>query len=103
MNRKGFELALSTLILIILGVVLLIGLIFVLTGGVTRFQGTTDPLLNGNELSGVREACRLACVQDDWNTYCCSNFTVSESTLTCSDERLGVSCGNLCARSTCLR
>ena len=53
--------AISTLILLILGILILIGLAYVLTGGFVKFQGTTQPFIDTSTASAVKQGCSLAC------------------------------------------
>ena len=96
MNRKGIELAISTLIVIILGILVLAGLLYIITGGFKQFQGTTKSLLGSAEGSAVQQACKLSCSGNDKLTYCCKNFTVANVQVHCNDDRLAVDCSLSC-------
>ncbi len=102
MNRKGLELAVSTLVLLVLGVVILIGGIYILTEGFTTFRGTTGPLSETSAITGVREACRIACTAGDRATYCCKNFTIGENFLECKNSELEINCNLGCEGFSCI-
>jgi len=88
MNKKGIELAISTLIIIILGVVLLIAIILAVTGGFDRFKSATDPLLETTGNAAIKIACNLACENVDRLSFCCGE----EDAILCDDLRLEIDC-----------
>jgi uncharacterized protein YpmB len=93
MNRKAIELAISTLIIIILGIAVLIGLIYALTSGFKKFNSSTEPFTDTTQSTAIKTACEQACENQDQLTYCCQNYTVGEfKDIKCSDSRLGVQC-----------
>lgn len=101
-RRRGIELAVSTLILLALGVVILIGFIYVLTGGFARFKSGTDPFGHATDVAAVREACNLACSSEDFATFCCHNYTLDSEAIRCSDTRLSITCSaSVCDRVRC--
>ncbi len=100
-NKKGLELAISTLILIILGIVILIGLLYAVTGGFKKFKSTTDPLLQSVEGSAVKKACEIACQGEDKITYCCKEQSISGTKLKCNDNRLEIECPLRCEGFSC--
>ncbi|MBI2451665.1 hypothetical protein HYV50_01140 [Candidatus Pacearchaeota archaeon] len=101
MNRKAFELAISTLILIILGVLVLIALTIVLTGGLERFKSSTKPFLDTAQSSSIKQACSLACDSQDRIIYCCNEYSVDSQKIKCSDSRLELSCELNCQGFNC--
>ena len=103
MNKKGIELALSTLILMILGVLVLIGFAYMLTNGFTRFGESTKPFLQTAEGVAVKEACNIACGAGDKLTYCCRNFTISSEQILCTDSMLEPDCSLTCVGFSCAR
>ena len=80
--------AISTLILIIIGIAVLVGLIYMLTGGFKNLQETTQPLLEGSQAAAVKEACNIACATDNKLTYCCEEFDLQGEIIMCEDSRL---------------
>ena len=101
MNRKGIELAISTLIIMAIGIALLVVLIIALTGGFTSLKSATAPFGATVEASAVREACNVACSTGNRITYCCDKFQISGEEVKCSDERLELSCGLTCEGFSC--
>lgn len=105
MNKKGMELAISTLILIIIGIAVLIGLVYILTDGFRSFRASTEPLLGASQSASVKEACRLACTAEDKITFCCKQFNIGSGfgNVTCADRKLELSCGVNCQGFNCSR
>jgi hypothetical protein len=97
MKNKGIELAISTLILIIIGVAVLIGLIYLVTDGFESFRNTTGTIQGSVGIPAVREACDLACRVGDRYSFCCKEHEVRDfdGVVTCEDSRLGVECGGV--------
>ena len=103
-SRRGIELAISTLILLVIGVLLLLGLVFMLVGGFERFRGSTGPLIDTTESSAVRESCRLACSTENYGSFCCTNRTLGDTVVYCTDDLIDVACpGVSCDAVRCAR
>ncbi len=96
MNRKGFELAISTILVLILGILVVAGLVYIVTEGFKQFSNTSRSLLGSAEGSAVQQACKLACSGNDRITYCCKNFTISSKNVYCTDDRLQADCSLNC-------
>jgi hypothetical protein len=102
MNHKGLEMAISTLIIIILAIALLVGLIIAVKGGFSSFKKSTDPFYQSTQAGAIKQACELACTGEDTLTYCCTKFNLDTSKILCTDPKLGVSCKLSCAAVSCL-
>lgn len=100
-NRRGFELAISTLILIVLGIFVLIGIIYAVSGGFKTFRSSSQPFLDTTQSSSVKEACQLACQNSDKLVYCCKNYTIDTFQIKCPDARLEVNCNFNCVDYNC--
>ncbi|MCH7535752.1 MAG: hypothetical protein IH948_08435 [Bacteroidetes bacterium] len=103
MNRRGIQLAISTLIILILGIVLLIALIFVFVRGVDKFQKVTEPIFNTVEGSAIKEACGLACSVENKLTYCCEEYELQNFVVMCNDPKLDLDCSLDCGAFECFR
>ena len=102
MNKKAFELAISTLIVIVLGIFVLIALVLAVTGGFDRFRSSTDPYLDTTQAIAIQQACELACESNNPLAYCCSEHEINDEMLKCSDNKLQVSCNKInCAAIQC--
>lgn len=101
MDRKGLEMAISTLILIILGIALLVGLLIAIKGGFSSFKKSTEPLYQSTQASAIKQACEVACTAEDSLTYCCNKFNLGDIQVMCTDPKLGASCKLSCAATTC--
>lgn len=101
MNRKAFELSISAIVIIILGVLVLIGLALFLTGGFKNLKSSTEPFLDTTQSSSVKQACELACQSQDKLTYCCKEYNIDNQKIICTDNRLEVSCELSCENYNC--
>ena len=95
------ELALSTIILLVIGILVLIGIGYLLVNGFDNFRSNTRPFVEASGAAAVREACNIACVAEDRLTYCCKNFTISSENVKCWDERLELDCTLSCESFSC--
>jgi|SRR3989344_2857554 len=101
MNSKAMEMAISTLILIVIGILVLIGLAYALTGGFKSFTSSSKPFIDTSQSSSVKQACSIACENNDKLTYCCQNYTINKQEIKCFDSRLEVSCNLNCQDFQC--
>ena len=101
MNRKAFELSISMLILLILGVLVLIGVTIFLTKGFGYFDSSSKPFLDTTQSSSIKQACSLACSQSDKLTFCCKEYEIDENKIKCQDNRLEVNCELDCTNFDC--
>ena len=92
MDRKAIELAISTFILIVLGILVLIGLIYAITDGFKSFKSSTEPFLDTTQSSSIKQACSLACQSEDKITFCCREYDLENEKIKCFDSRLEISC-----------
>lgn len=100
--RRGLEMAVSTLILLVIAVLLLIALAFFITGGFSRFGNTIEPFQDTAESSAIREACLFACRTENSFAFCCTKHTLGDEEIVCADPRLDVGCVTLsCAAVSC--
>jgi len=93
--------AISTIILIVLGILVLIALVVALIGGFDKFKSTTDPYLDTIEAIAVKQACDLACENSISKTFCCTEQDLNGEKVTCSDQRLGVECPAINCEGVC--
>lgn len=104
MNKKGIQLAISTIIILLLAVIVLVGLIVFFRGGFDSFSDTTDTIADSVGSSAVVQACQIACDQEDLIGYCCQDHEVEgvEGKLRCNDPLVNVACDLSCAAVTCV-
>ena len=91
----------STLIVIILGVVVLIGLILAFNGSIKVFKSSTKPFYDTTQSSSIKQACSLACENTDKLTFCCRKYKIDELEIGCSDSRLDVDCPSMTCDGVC--
>ena len=94
-DKRGLEIAISTLVLLILGIAVLIGLILFFRKGLSNFDNGTKPFLENSEAVVVKEACEAACKAGNRFSFCCKNYTVDDQQILCNDSRLEVDCSAL--------
>lgn len=101
MNRRAFELAISTIVILVIGVLVLIGLVYALTGGFERFQDTTAPFTDSTQVTAIKSGCSAACQNADRYTFCCQEYDLDGNDVTCTDSRLEVTCSLDCSSFSC--
>ncbi|MEK6915246.1 MAG: hypothetical protein AABW89_01735 [Nanoarchaeota archaeon] len=101
MNSKGFDIAITTVILIIIGVAVLIGLIFFVKNGFGFFKEGTDPILRTQSLEATRQACELVCRSGNEIAFCCDNIELNKNAILCNNATLNVGCEIDCTKVSC--
>ncbi|MCA9485452.1 MAG: hypothetical protein KC506_01255 [Nanoarchaeota archaeon] len=91
----------STLILMILGVILLVAIVIALTGGLDRFKSTSEPFLDTSQGTAIKAACQDACNQENKLVYCCQKYDFNNQEITCQDSRLELDCSLECEPEFC--
>lgn len=92
MDKKAFELAISTLILILIGVLVLIAVAYALTDGFKKFRSATETFTDLSQTNAVKQTCQDACQNNIKLIYCCSEYGIDSETVKCNDTRLEVPC-----------
>lgn len=69
-NKKGQEMSVATLVLIVIGIVVLVMLILGFTLGWQNLWNKINILGGASDVSTVIQACNLAATTDDQNAYC---------------------------------
>ena len=101
MDKKGFELAISTIIIMVISIAVLIGLIFMLKEGFESFESGTNPFLETTGGLAIKESCELSCSAEDKFGYCCREFDYEENKIDCRDSLLEVDCNLDCTEFVC--
>ena len=76
MDKRGVELALNTIILIILGVLILIFLVVMITLQGGDFSNFINNLLGKSNVDSVVTSCNSLQLQQSFFNYCCENKTL---------------------------
>lgn len=104
MNKRGIELAISTIILLILGVFVLVGIILMLSGQWKNFTDTISQYWI-SDVEITRKACELACSTERVYDFCCikrkATFEKIKESITCQDNRLGLECDKVNCEGMC--
>lgn len=96
MNKKGMEMAISTMVIIALSVIILALAIFTLTGG---WQKLKD-FMNGyseSQLDSATKMCNTQCAMESTNSFCCQNKTLGKFSINCQDSRIKINCNLDCS------
>lgn len=101
MNSKGIDIAITTAILMVIGIVVLIGLIFFVKNGFAIFSAGTEPLLKTQSLEATRQACDLVCKSQNERAFCCEAIEFNEEEIFCTGESLNVKCNIDCSKVLC--
>ncbi len=100
-EKRGFELAISTIVILVLGLFVLIGLALLVSGGIDVFKSSTKPFLDTSSASSIKQACVLACENGDKITYCCKKYDIDREKVSCGDQRFEIQCGLECRDFQC--
>ena len=100
-NSRGFDIAITTIILIIIGVAILIGMVFFVKNGFGFLKSGTEPLLKTQSVEATRQACELICRSENEIAFCCDNVGLNDEQVSCLDKRLGVDCSIDCSEVVC--
>jgi hypothetical protein len=90
MNKRGFELAISTLVVIIIGALVLGVLIYGFTYGWENFWNTITAFSGGKDnVQSVINACEISCSAENKYDYCSLKRTIiasgNKETRTCNE------------------
>jgi len=94
MNKKGVDMTLSTIIVIIVAILVLIGLVYFLTGGFKQWSSSTKPFTDNSAATSVKQACDIACTTGDTAAYC-KDYSIDSQIIKCNDKRLVPTCTNI--------
>ncbi len=116
-NKKGQEMSVTTLVLIVIGVILLVMLILGFSMGWSNLWGKINILGGGGGVETVIQACQIAATSDAGSSYCddfkqvtiagvkqyvnCQYSDVAsklDKSLTCSAGNAEASAGRYCGR-----
>lgn len=86
-NKRGMELAISTVILLVIGIIVLIGIISILIMGWDDFKTAIGAALGG-DLSKAKRNCAIACAAENKETYCAKITVGSSTNIDCTDPLL---------------
>lgn len=108
-NKRGFEMAISTIIIIILSLIVLIALIMIFTKSTGTFGEKVSTILGTSNIDTVKDACNLFASQNSVYEYCCVNKTIKlglnkKIEMPCvraSEESWGTSIGKLNCAGVC--
>ena len=100
-DKKGIEIAVSTLVIMIISIAVLIGLFFLFKENFLIFKDKTGSFLETSEGVAAKQACEIACRAESKLNYCCDEHRVKREEIKCNDERLEVDCSLNCEGFDC--
>ena len=68
-DKRGVQLAISTIILLVIGLIVLIGIVSILVMGWDDFK-TAIGAAFGGDVSGAKRQCLVACAAGNTDVYC---------------------------------
>ena len=108
-DKKGIEIAFSTVIVIILAILILTSLLFIFYKTSNKFKDTIDTYFFSSNVDSVIENCNNLALMNSQYEYCCVEKTIKLSrgdvrVLTClkaSNETFGSSINKINCDITC--
>ena len=94
-DKRGFELAISTLVVIVLGMLVLLALVLAGAGGFGKFWQAIQGY-SGSDIDNLSKICKSQCDLENKNSYCCEEKLLGKEKITCLDKRLNVDCNINC-------
>lgn len=85
-NKRGMELAISTIILMVIGIILLIGLISILFMGWDDFKTAIGAAL-GSDMAKAQRTCKIQCEMENTVDFCAEK-TVGTEKFKCTDAKI---------------
>jgi hypothetical protein len=73
-NKKGQDISITTIILVVLGIAVLVLLIF----GFTKGWGNIAPWLSGNNVDSIKTQCQASCALGSQYEFCSAKKTVND-------------------------
>ncbi len=102
MNKRGVEMGLSVIVLIVVALIVLTALVFLITKAFGLWNTSVGPISSTISVVAAKDACNLACTTEDKLTFCCSRFSLEDGqVLSCANPTLGVSCQLSCEGFVC--
>ena len=87
-NKKGLEMAFSTIVVTVLAVILLVIVITFLMGGFKTFREKVGVYFSESNVDSVVDSCNFLVEQNSAYEYCCANKTIKLS----AKQNLQMSC-----------
>lgn len=91
MNKRGFEMSIRVLVVIVLALLVLAALVIAFTTGFKSFWTTIKNYFQ-SDVSAIKNACEVACFAGNDYDYCCLERELGDEKITCQDERIKLDC-----------
>ena len=97
-NKRGMELALSTVVVLVISIFLLAGMIYFITANWDKFSNTIKGFL-GSERQNAIDICETQCKLNRDFDFCCATKTVDKQEVTCPELNVScnVDCSDMCS------
>lgn len=100
MKKRGMEFAITTLVIIILGMLILGVLTLAFTGTFKKFW--TGVKGYSSDIDNLNKICQSQCDLDNSQAFCCDNEKILEKEkINCTDSRLKLNCNINCLEVNC--
>ena len=90
-DKRGLQLAISTLVVLVLSMLVLIVLITGFTMGWSNFWERLSGFF-GSDVDNVSKLCQTQCDLQSEFSFCCVEKELGREVITCLDSRLNVDC-----------
>ena len=94
-NRRGQDISITTMILVVLGIAVLVLLII----GFTKGWGSIAPWLSGNNVDTIKTQCQASCATSSQFEFCNSKKTLNDGVT----PKFEVTCNELATNSDYLQ
>jgi hypothetical protein len=95
-NKRGQEITLGTIILIVLGIAVLVFLIWGFSAGWSNFWGKISAMFGGgSNVDSIKLACNLDCQQQNAQAFCIATKTLKYSDASGNIQKVSVSCDGI--------
>ncbi len=82
LGKRGMELTIGTIVVIVLAIVVLVVLVVGFTGGWGNLWGNISAFFGGSNVDSIVQACKTACLTNSINAWCYEIRSVKGVTLT---------------------
>lgn len=90
-DKRGFELAINTIVIIVLALLVLLALVLAFTETGKNFWNTIKGY-QGSEIDNLNKLCQSQCDLEQEYSFCCEQRNLGKEKITCLDKRLNIDC-----------
>jgi len=82
LGKRGMELTIGTMVVIVLAIVVLVVLIVGFTGGWGNLWGNISAFFGGSNIDSIVQACNTACLTNSKNAWCLEERKITGVSIT---------------------